>query len=133
MGASGECNKTKYATEDAANKDIQRIKKTSTRSTIPIRSYYCGDCTAWHITSKEPHLVTQLKAISKELEDLKSDYKRLDTQYNVIFSENKVLKNYLEKSKNEQKSLIGKNKSLLNENMQLRKNNKNPKTPPNSV
>ena len=133
MAVSGQCNKTKYATEDAANKDIQRIKKTSTRSTIPIRSYYCGDCTAWHLTSKEPHLVTQLKSVSKELEDLKSDYKRLDTQYNVIFSENKVLKKSVEKISNENKSLIGKNKSLLNENMQFRKNKEIPKTPPNSV
>lgn len=45
------CEKTRYASEQAALEDIERIQKKSTRSKVPVRAYLCG-CGSWHLTSK---------------------------------------------------------------------------------
>jgi len=92
MDNSKECHKTKYANEAEANKDVERIKKTSTRSSVPIRSYYCQSCSGWHLTSKEPHLVTKIKEATKEIDSLKAEIKRLTSETKTLTAENKVLR-----------------------------------------
>ncbi len=47
-----KCNgKTIYSSEKTANIAKNSIKRTSHRSKIPKRSYYCTDCRGWHLTS----------------------------------------------------------------------------------
>lgn len=53
-----ECKKTKYKDLAAAEQDIARIKKKSTRERLPNRAYHCPHCNGWHITSRPDHLET---------------------------------------------------------------------------
>lgn len=135
-----ECNKTKYANEDAANKDVERIRKTSTRSNIPIRSYFCPLCSGWHLTSKEPHIVAKLKEVSKELDILKAEYKRLnadnkrlqdknlqDTQKFIRRDEEVISLHQTILKKNKMiKGLMNDNNGLISKIIALRKKGENP-------
>jgi len=47
------CNKTKYMRQREANEAIAYIKKHSSESIIPKRSYYCTECKCFHITSSK--------------------------------------------------------------------------------
>jgi len=75
-----DCKKTKYATEKDAKADIDRFRATSTRSTIPIRSYHCGDCGAWHVTSKTPLLVQNLNSALKKITELEAEIENLKSK-----------------------------------------------------
>ena len=63
-----ECIKTKYSTEKLANEDIQRIQKTSDRSKIPHRCYYCFNCYGWHLTSTNSIEEKKIIFLKKEIE-----------------------------------------------------------------
>ena len=129
------CHKTRYANETEANKDVERIKKTSTRSNVPIRSYFCSVCSNWHLTSKESYVVTTLKAVSKELQQAKTEIKRLvaenkrqqDRNLQDIRKDEEViaLQQTLLKKNKMIKGLINDNSDLISKNIALRKNHKN--------
>lgn len=144
----GECSKTKYANEAAANRDILRIQETSTRSNIPIRAYYCGGCKGWHLTSKEPHLVTQIRTISQELEEAKKEIERLNLQ-NKAYKQ-KYFRNDAEKMLRKDQEVACLNRTIIEKDRQinsltkeinsligkitsLRKKRESPETPPDSV
>lgn len=58
------CNKTKYAKQEYADKDIERIAKVSVRQSKPIRSYFCEKCNGWHLSShheKKDILIAELE------------------------------------------------------------------------
>lgn len=46
------CRKSKYRTEQDAIFALNKIKESSNRKCIPIRTYLCGKCHCWHLTSK---------------------------------------------------------------------------------
>lgn len=142
-----ECHKTKYANESEANKDVERIRKTSTRSNVPIRSYFCQICSGWHLTSKEPHIVAKLKEVSKEADILKAENKRLLAEHKTLTAENKVLRDRNQQeavkfirrdqeiitlnqtilAKNKLiKTLMNDNSGLISKIIALRKNRENP-------
>lgn len=149
-----KCHKTRYANETEANNDLEKIKRTSTRSSIPIRAYFCPICSNWHLTSQQPYTVTKLKAISKELEDVKAEHKRVIAENKSLIAENKVLRDrnsqeatkfirrdqeiitlnqtILKKNKTI-KVLMNDNSGLISKIIALRKNRENPKTPPHSI
>lgn len=56
---NGFCKKTQYGSKSAADADIKRIAKKSSRSIIPIRSYRCR-FGFWHLTSKEDMFKTPI-------------------------------------------------------------------------
>jgi len=133
------CHKTRYANETEANKDVERIKKTSTRSNVPIRSYFCHVCSNWHLTSKESYVVTTLKAVSKELQQAKTEIKRLaaenkrlqdrnlqDTQKYIRRDDEVIALHQTLLKKNKMiKGLMNDNSDLITKNIVLRKNHKN--------
>ena len=48
-----DCNKVKYLSKEIANSHIKWISKNTKSKKVPIRSYQCDKCTAWHVTSME--------------------------------------------------------------------------------
>lgn len=72
------CNKTKFASEKDAVFYITKLRKTSKRDTIPIRSYKCW-CGAWHLSSKKSHteMLADIERLEKENVMLKSELDQL--------------------------------------------------------
>jgi len=68
------CNKVKYSSEQFANADIDRIKKFSIRSKIPIRAYLCK-CGAWHLTGR----IDYAKAIGESRESEKEKNLKIES------------------------------------------------------
>lgn len=119
------CHKTKYANEAEANKDVDRIKKTSTRSSVPIRSYYCQICSGWHLTSQEPHIVAKLKLVAKELETAKAENKRQATEIKNLANENKTLR---DRNSQEATKFVRRDQEIISLNQTLLTKNKFIKT-----
>lgn len=44
--------KKKYNSEKAALKAIEYFEPTHPDQKVPVRTYYCKGCAAWHITSR---------------------------------------------------------------------------------
>ncbi len=47
-----DCIKNKYINKTLANAEMKRIQEHITHDYKPIRSYYCENCSHWHLTSK---------------------------------------------------------------------------------
>lgn len=71
------CKKTAYSNEKFAEDHIMRIAKTSVRSRIPVRSYYCGKCGFWHITSQNSKKDEKINELEEEIKKLKNEIKSL--------------------------------------------------------
>lgn len=72
------CKKTSFANEESANHYIKKLKKTSTRSVIPVRAYLCEKCHNWHLTSiptKEQKVIDNLE---KHIKNLKLKINKLE-------------------------------------------------------
>lgn len=63
------CSKTKFSTEENAKFYVEKLKKTSTRNKVPIRTYLCEHCLQWHLTSanNEETRIEKYKAEIKRL------------------------------------------------------------------
>ena len=48
-----KCGKTLFPSGKIARAEINKIKRTSHRSKIPKREYFCKKCNAFHITSRK--------------------------------------------------------------------------------
>jgi uncharacterized protein YlaI len=47
-----DCLKIKYISKKVANSEMKRIQEHIANGYKPIRSYYCDNCSMWHLTSK---------------------------------------------------------------------------------
>ena len=47
------CSKIIYSTPREANDILIKCKRSSKRSKIPKRYYYCKECHGWHVTSQK--------------------------------------------------------------------------------
>lgn len=47
------CSKFIYTTAKEANDVLIKCKRTSHRSKIPKRKYFCKECHGWHVTSQK--------------------------------------------------------------------------------
>lgn len=86
---NSNCIKVKYADKKAADDDILRIRKKSTRAKIPTRSYLCT-CGSWHLTSQKENIYEKNKRLENEI-------KTLEAQYLSQKQENEQLKNGINK------------------------------------
>lgn len=101
--------KVKYTSENFALMDMKRFRKENKRSYSPIRSYYCYDCSAWHLTSAPDNREIELIKLRKkqslqgqEISELKikttalkvelTDLKKTMKQYKRLKNENELLK-----------------------------------------
>lgn len=82
------CDKVRYGSKKAADEDIARIKKKSTRSRVPIRSYQCTVCYGrpWHLTSREDlfKLSKQEEMENKKISDLTEQVKKLKEEISSL-------------------------------------------------
>lgn len=63
------CNKTYFSDEKQAQIYIDKLANTSTRKSVPVRSYLCSKCSCWHLTSKgDNNIVRNTFARVEELE-----------------------------------------------------------------
>lgn len=46
------CRKTSFSDEASALFYIEKLRRTSKREIVPIRTYLCPHCNTWHLTSK---------------------------------------------------------------------------------
>lgn len=46
------CLKNKYINKTLANAEMRRIQEVILHEHRPVRSYYCTNCSHWHLTSK---------------------------------------------------------------------------------
>lgn len=51
MSDESKCGKKSYDCQRSAKSALNLIKKSSSRSHIPKREYYCSDCKKWHLSS----------------------------------------------------------------------------------
>jgi len=123
-----ECNKTSFATLAFANWHIKKIKKKSKQDVIPTRAYKCGQCGAYHLTSKENFLEKNadleqenlsLKARVKELEELNAllsnkESNKLVEQNTNLKLKKKELETALIKANKTNKELM---QNLINANL----------------
>lgn len=71
------CKKVRYATEEAAYVDIDRILRGSTRDKAPCRAYKCLECHAWHLTSQVDHeLYVRISEQAMEITRLTNELQR---------------------------------------------------------
>lgn len=47
-----DCLKNKYINKTLANAEMKRIQEAIIHDHKPVRSYYCTNCSHWHLTSK---------------------------------------------------------------------------------
>lgn len=64
------CKKSRFSTMEKANKKLEEIKAAPTDGPKPIRSYICGDCGSWHLSS---HTLAKQLQIEKRLKRAKED------------------------------------------------------------
>lgn len=66
------CKKVSFADEKQALFYIEKLGKTSNRTTVPQRAYLCHKCLNWHLTSKQENktylsVITENETLKKEL------------------------------------------------------------------
>lgn len=71
------CSKIQYHSKRDANIAIKDIKRNSSRSHIPRRTYYCRTCNAYHLTSKTfgQKIVSKMKITARKIKNLKNKKK----------------------------------------------------------
>lgn len=121
-----ECKKVKFANEKFADDYIKKLKKTSVRSTVPIRAYLCMTCNTWHLTSREKFEHVTIKELNKQISDLKNLIKKIQNQERInrdieTNKDSRVIalsKKMTEKSK-KVRALQNDNHDLIYKNLQL--------------
>lgn len=67
------CKKVYFSSEKIAEEHILKFAKTSVRSRIPVRSYYCNKCGFWHLTSKQDKLKEVIDLLQEENRKLREE------------------------------------------------------------
>lgn len=70
------CTKKQYATKREANDHLKWIRNVAAKRfdhKIPIRSYECDICSAWHLTSKPHEKFKEVKEIPDEVETINTN------------------------------------------------------------
>lgn len=80
---SEQCMKVQYTSEKFALEDIERIRKKSNRSRIPMRAYYCDKCNFWHVTSKSDTNTERIAELNKLNDELKLKNEELQKALNI--------------------------------------------------
>lgn len=113
------CKKVSFADEKQALFYIDKLGKTSSRTTVPQRVYLCHKCLNWHLTSKQENktyfsLLTENETLKKELEEKERIISELTgkTKSNQVLNIEKLLKEKNDKLV-EQNSKINKLESML--------------------
>ena len=113
-----ECKKAKYANEEFANEDILRIKKYSTRNSVPQRAYLCPLCNFWHLTSKRDTKDEEIVRLNKQISELQEEIillKSPNRELKLSLLKDKSLKGLREINS----TLRKKNKQLMSDNLML--------------
>lgn len=123
-----ECSKTSFATEKDASFFIDKLSRTSTRDTKPIRAYFCNKCTCWHLTSRhsfESKAITEYKIriseLEKEISQLKSENNQKQIQFinrdEIVVKHRKTIRDKDKLISNLRKTVS----DLVTQNLQLKK------------
>lgn len=85
-----ECSKVKYASKSMADDDIIRIARKSKREIVPIRSYLCGKCGGWHLTSRQDmfRLSEKEKMENKKIAELTEQVRKLKEENSMLKDKN---------------------------------------------
>lgn len=113
------CKKVSFADEKQALFYIDKLGKTSSRTTVPQRAYLCQKCLNWHLTSKQENktyfsLLTENETLKKELAEKERIISELTdkTKSNQVLNLEKLVKEKNDKLV-EQNSKINKLESKL--------------------
>ncbi len=107
------CNKVRFATEEAAQFALDKIKATSDRKVIPVRVYLCK-CKSWHLTSKRDifedekvilSLRQTIETLKVEIDSLKQRNVSLDEKVLLLSKRNNKEENVAVKSDSRVKNL----------------------------
>ncbi len=121
--------KVKFGSEKAALFAITKIKKESTRKTIPIRAYLCK-CGAWHLTSRpdvfelqkqNDAMKLEIMQLKKQIEDCKLSEKK---EARIKIRADERVKEHIKAIQNlnkELKELRNGRNQLISDNIILRK------------
>lgn len=64
------CKKTSFPDEKTANYYLDKIKKSSRRSKVPVYSYLCSKCFAWHLTSwEQPDIIKMFEELNQFVDE----------------------------------------------------------------
>ena len=63
--------------EKFANEQIKEIKLKSSKSKVPVRSYYCDECKLWHLTSS-PKRLPKFEKVPKEMQIIENQKKTIE-------------------------------------------------------
>ena len=107
-----ECRKSKYASEQAAELDIARIKRLSKRERLPQRAYLCPQCSSWHITSQRHKASEENDLLKKKLAEAKAKIKELNIKVAEL-SRKKGMNWELNVLRKNNEMLAAENKQLL--------------------
>lgn len=61
-----ECKKVKFSDQNQAEAYIKKLKNSSTREIIPVITYLCTTCLAWHLTSRISHEMEKIKQLEEK-------------------------------------------------------------------
>ena len=78
------CKKVYFATQKDADEYISKLQKTSKREKVPVNSYLCERCKAWHLTS------WSTPDVKKVIEDINSDINTIIDEYNESLEHNET-------------------------------------------
>ena len=107
------CEKVRYSSKAFADADVEKIKNSSNRQKIPLRSYLCK-CGAWHLTSK-----MNISELIKENEELKERIRELEKTYVSFSSPDALVQSLQQQLKN--KDQIIKNLKKTNSELIIKK------------
>jgi hypothetical protein len=80
-----KCNKVSFASEKFAMEHVDRIKKTSTRSIVPLRAYYCYEHKAWHLTSApDKSFIGRMEELQKKVKEQTGYISQLEKKINEL-------------------------------------------------
>lgn len=121
------CKKTAYSSEKFAEDHIMRLAKTSVRSRIPVRSYYCGTCGFWHITSQNSKKDERIKELEEEIKKIRIEYEaeiqklKIENNFLKIKKQNEFEKeiNLDERVKKLQQTINDKNKTISRQKLDI--------------
>jgi len=71
------CIKTRFSSKEFADQEVKRLKKTSIRDQVPIRSYLCEKCGAWHLTKRMERDALKVIELQNKVKLLREQNKNL--------------------------------------------------------
>lgn len=102
----------------AANMDITRIAKKSTRPSVPKRAYLCPHCGGWHVTSQTHKLDIKIAELNKVIENKDAEIDTLKKQLKLAVQKQSLKENVIVKT---DQRIIELNKRIKSQSDQLKK------------